>query len=253
MINKQAHFQIDLEQENKFGLAVTLCILQIATFRPNRYGLHLTRQLFETGYAGNDPRLTLTVVRSLRTFLQLNAWQDKAEMKDWVSWLISCVPRSTWGLCTLTFVTLIGYDGRLDRGEKCKKPLIVMWLCVLLKADINLREYLIATARTCENMYRLNEVPDVWYHRHGIKRILNFEYGSAPNDVTIIIRDVKVDVPDEERIPGSWCADNSIMKCGVFRGMEPTADWRVSTRDWDHSEESLWQMMDENQLLISTD
>ena len=253
MIKKQTYFQIDLDQENKLGLAVVICILHIATIRPNRYGLHLTRQLFETGYAENDPRLIATLVCSLYTFLQLNAWQDKAEMKDWISWLISCVPRSSWGSCTLIFVTLIGYDGKPGRGEKNKKPLIIIWLCVLLKANINLRGYLTAIEGKCANMHRLNEVPDVWYHRHGIKRILNIEYGSTPNDVSIIVRDVEVRVPEEERMPSSWCTDNSIMKFGVFQGMEPTADWCVSTRDWDHSEESLWQVMDENRLLISTD
>ena len=156
-------------------------------------------------------------------------------MDDLVNWLASLVPALHWHEQCECLLALLAYsckhgDSPANFKEHDKTPVIRLWLAILREADISLHAHF----RDMEESLDQREVQDRHHYRQGIKRVLEVEYGSDPDDVTILVRDVRVEIPPEECIPGAWHTDKTLSREGlVAKGLEPTANWRVSSKeDW---------------------
>ena len=250
MIKRQDHFQINLEQTNGIGKSVSVGILSAAAFFNNKHALRLTRHLLDAGYLRTDMDFMSSIAQCLKWSLRRDSFRDSIEIAERISWLANCITNSDSSIRSLYFIWLVQYNSEVDDGEKSEEALITFGLYVLRKAHVSLHKYFKIVVGICMEMCGQTVLSDHLSRREGIERVLEVEYGQTPDDVTVIVKDVEVGIPIEERIPGGWHSDNPMSTLGVIKGKKPIANWRVSSREaWNLTPESLRQMMEDYRRL----
>ena len=244
MVYQQNTFYIDLEQRDEDGRSFLLLPLFCIMYFCRSDVLEWIKYCREKGFFGmeSNPHWILGVVVALGR-LACNVPLSKEttisglpDLPDIVSWLASfvtvCMYTEGWDIEAMLSISL-GYDcgeknDPVDFKEHDKTSLIRLWLAILQEANIDLHSHF----RDAEGCLDHHRIPDLWHHRKGVERILTVEYGSDPDDVTISVRDVRVKIPPEESIPGAWKAGEAYLETGLeVEGLEPTANWRVSTKE----------------------
>ena len=248
MVNQQSHFVIDLEQRDEVGFGILGHICLHATFinEAHGHGFHLMRYLYGTGQLQPSWKHTwwifiaLLYVASDSTSDSTLSIPKRFGIIDLPKWLADLVPASDWHLRYSKLPVIIACDYHPHQSsafhrDKDKRPLIRLWLAMLQVAGINLHDYF----QDVDDIFDENTVLDTSYWRQGIKGVFTVEYGSDPDDVTILVQDVQVEIRPEDCIPGAWTADKTLFNTGlVVKGLKPTADWRVSSK-----EESVMSMV----------
>jgi len=120
--------------------------------------------------------------------------------------------------------------------ELNKEALLLAWLSCLSKCQVDLRQYL----KVEEEAHLDGKVVESMVYRPGMDRKFGVFYGDTPDDVTIVVEDVRREASIESTIPGSW--DTEAERAGERNCLilyeEPAAAWSVSTsgfKDGDYS------------------
>ena len=242
MVNQQSQFDIDLEQRDDDGWGILdLTCVNVATFmnKPHYHGLYVVRYLYETGQLQPGWRyiwwilIALMVVGSCSTFDSPSSIPESVGAISLPMWLADLVPTFNWHLRYARLPVIIAYDCGSDENpavyqDNDRRLLICLWLATLLTAGINLHDYF----QDVDDIFDESTVLDNYHWRQGIKRIFTVEYGPDPDDVTILVQDVLVEISLEDCIPGAWTVDKTRYKTGLIaRGLKPTANWRVSSKE----------------------
>ena len=232
LVNQQNRYHVELEQRDERSREVIYGMLASSIYNGRSNGLHLIRYFWEEGRIkanGYWVRQIFNVLGHLidnppaDTNLTI---PDLVGMNDLVSWLAGlAVLIPSRSLCGYLPYMLAyhcrNFQDPADYKEKDRTSLIRLWMAVLQEAKINLHDHF----RDMEENLDQHQIPDIIYYRQGIKRIVEVEYGSDPADVIVLVRDVRVEIPPEEHIPGAWNTRS------IAKGLEPAANWRVSSKE----------------------
>ena len=246
IINQQNHFCINLEEKANGGQDVIEGMLVNGGFHGAYNMLHLINHLLEAGHfedhADRAIVLFITLARSMpHGPLSTSRYASKpTRVNDLVFGLASIITRAHRRKRCKYLTIMLAYGCTGDESpaeyeENDKTSLIRLWVNTLKIAKLDLHEHFRDVKRTLDQ----HRVLDGWHHREGIKRELRVEFGSDSDDVTILVRDVKVEIPPERCIPGAWNVGETLYKTGlVAKGLEPTANWRVSSKEIQSAESS---------------
>ena len=246
LIEQQDHFHIDLEQKDRNGNTVIEAIVLFSMNYNSPNALHLLKHFLEAGEVRDEEldwtnlcfylRLQVERVSCSSSYTGPNVLET--EMDYWMSRLTDHVAALEWTERCEYFLFWIAYNHWDTSGpamyvEGDQTPILHLWLEILRKANISLHEFF----RHVEEYLEGNKVPDVHLYRRGIERFLRIDYGSDPEDIGISVQEIRVEIPVEQRIPGAWCTGKTFWserygeEVEVIEGLEPTANWRVSSKD----------------------
>ena len=223
IINQQNHCYVDLAQREESGLNVVDCMLITNALRSPLTGLQLVRYCWEILQTRRYESWTLTFLLTLRHFsaevpsdtkLSIPDLVGMDDMVNWLAGLVAIVHRHERCkyLPTMLSYHCVEDQSPTDFNENSKTLLIRLWLAVLQEANIDLHEHLQDMEETLDQ----HRILDAWHYREGIKRELEVKYGSDPDDVTILVRDVRVDIPPEDCIPGAWSTGETYFNTGLI-------------------------------------
>ena len=246
IINQQEYFDIDLNQntENNDSFATRLLAAHLVYREP--HGLHLIRYLWDRGLIQScEISIRALLILLSRLVMEMPSGSNPSiaeltgmdDMEIWLADLICMIYRQEILMCLpllLSYCCLV-YEDPAAFVENDKTRLIRLWLAILQEANIDLHEHFRNLEKYLDQcgLYQ-NRVLDFLYHRKGIERTIEIEYGTDSSDVTILVRDTRVEIPPEDCIPGAWNTSETMSRTGrITKGLEPTANWRVSTKeDW---------------------
>lgn len=109
-----------------------------------------------------------------------------------------------------------------------RQPLIHRWFKLLLSKNVNLHQY----AQQEEKLHDEGRVKPLWTYRRGIERYFVIHYGKESNDITLDVKDRRVQYSDATRVPGAWDAEADYAQTlgGLLVEVaEPSADWSISS------------------------
>ena len=246
---QQNHFQINLEQKGKRAHNVVQSILNISNCHGGQAsGLHLIKHFWDTGRIETGEMSVLSIFAILRLFtddipsgtnLSIPELIGMDDMVTWLAGLVAEVPRLHLReyLPMMLAYHCLSNGNSITCPEKDKTSLIRLWMAILREAKLSLHDHFREMEQRVEFRdmeLRIGEhyLRDMYVHRRGIQRVFEVEYGEDADDVTLLVRDVRVACSPKESIPGSWKSSESFCDTGLtIEGLEPTANWRVWSKE----------------------